>query len=137
MEAFNGVAPAHNPPYITGVRLFGQRMPTVPLIGLFETAFYQFAPEAAMRYAVPDSWLEAGVRRWGFHGASHKFIAERSAELLGRNDVAERARRLYVDGGKTAVNGSPPRRQLIHHGNSEWRGDRQQSRHEPAIRPAA
>jgi acetate kinase len=103
MEAYNGLAPAHNPPYITGIRLFGKRMPGVPLIGLFETAFYQFAPEPMMRYGVPDSWLEAGVRRWGFHGASHKFIAERSAELLGRKDVAQRAQRLYTDGGKTAV----------------------------------
>jgi acetate kinase len=79
-------------------------MPSVPLIGLFETAFYQFAPEAAMRYAVPDSWHEAGVRRWGFHGASHKFIAERSAQLLGREDVARRAQNLYLDGGATPVN---------------------------------
>ena len=46
MEAYNGLAPAHNPPYITGIRLFAQRMPKVPLIGLFETAFYQFAPTA-------------------------------------------------------------------------------------------
>src|ERR1043166_5528533 len=104
MEAYNGLAPAHNPPYITGIRLFGKRMPGVPLVGLFETAFYQFAPEAMMRYAVPQAWHDIGIRRWGFHGASHKFIAERSAELLGRNDVAERVRTLYVDGGKTPVN---------------------------------
>ena len=104
MEAYNGLAPAHNPPYITGIRLFGKRMPSVPLVGLFETAFYQFAPEAMMRYAVPNAWRDIGIRRWGFHGASHKFIAERSAELLGRNDVAERVRKLYVDGGKTPVN---------------------------------
>jgi len=101
MEAFNQVAPAHNPPYITGIRLFAQRMPDTPLVGLFETAFYQWAPEAAMRYAVPDAWNEAGIRRWGFHGASHKFIAERSAELLGRADIAVRARNLYVDGGNS------------------------------------
>jgi acetate kinase len=97
MEEYNTVAPAHNPPYITGIRLFAKRMPGVPLVGLFETAFYQWAPEAAMRYAVPETWRQAGVRRWGFHGASHKFIAERSAELLGREDVAQRARQLYVD----------------------------------------
>jgi acetate kinase len=103
MEAFNGIAPAHNPPYITGIRLFAQRMPAVPLVGLFETAFYQWVPAAAVRYAVPDAWYELGVRRWGFHGASHKFVAERSAELLGRDDVAERARRLYVDGGAAPV----------------------------------
>jgi len=103
MEAFNGIAPAHNPPYITGIRLFAQRMPAIPLVGLFETAFYQWVPAAAVRYAVPEAWHELGVRRWGFHGASHKFIAERSAELLGREDVAERARQLYVDGGATPV----------------------------------
>jgi acetate kinase len=103
MEAYNGIAPAHNPPYISGVRLFAQRMPKTPLVGLFETAFYQWAPEAAMRYAVPDAWTQAGVRRWGFHGASHKFIAERSAELLGREDVAQRARQLYVDHGASPV----------------------------------
>src|SRR6185436_4802980 len=103
MEAFNGLAPAHNPPYITGIRLFEKRMSGVPLIGLFETAFYQFAPEPMMRYAVPEAWHDIGVRRWGFHGASHKFIAERSAELLGRSDVAERARRLYIDGAKSSA----------------------------------
>ena len=114
MEAFNGIAPAHNPPYISGIRLFAKRMPGTPLVGLFETAFYQWAPEAAMRYAVPDSWYQAGVRRWGFHGASHKFIAERSAELLGRKDVADRARRLYVDGPSTPV-GQPALRVISCH----------------------
>src|SRR4051794_32870416 len=103
MEAFNGVAPAHNPPYISGIRLFAKQMPEVPLIALFETAFYQWASPASVRYAVPESWHELGVRRWGFHGASHKFIAERSAELLGREDAAERARQLYVNGGTTPV----------------------------------
>jgi acetate kinase len=106
MEAYSGIAPAHNPPYISGIRLFAQRMPQVPLVGLFETAFYQWVPPAAVRYAVPDSWHEAGVRRWGFHGASHKYIAERSAELLGREDIAERVRQLYVNDGDTPVSPS-------------------------------
>ena len=118
MEAYNGLAPAHNPPYITGIRLFAKRMPSVPLVGLFETAFYQFAPEAMMRYAVPDAWHDIGVRRWGFHGASHKFIAERSAELLGRSDVAERSRNLYRDGGKSPVRGSSLRVISCHLGGS-------------------
>jgi acetate kinase len=111
MEAFSGIAPAHNPPYIKGVRLFAKRMPRTRLVGLFETAFYQWAPESAMRYAVPEAWYQAGVRRWGFHGASHKFIAERSAELLGRRDVARRAQNLYVDGGQTPVD--PPDLRII------------------------
>jgi acetate kinase len=118
MEAYNGLAPAHNPPYITGIRLFGKRMPGVPLVGLFETAFHQFAPEAMVRYAVPQTWHNLGIRRWGFHGASHKFIAERSAELLGRADVAERVRQLYVDGGNTAVTGAPLRVISCHLGGS-------------------
>ncbi|HQC42156.1 MAG TPA: acetate kinase [Verrucomicrobiota bacterium] len=103
MEAYREMAPAHNPPYIDGVRLFAKRMPTTPMIGLFETSFYQWVPEAAVRYAVPQDWYEEGVRRWGFHGASHKFIAERSAELLGRSDVAERVRMLYANQGATPV----------------------------------
>jgi acetate kinase len=118
MTDYNGLAPAHNPPYITGIRLFARRMPSVPLIALFETAFYQFAPEALTRYAVPSAWHQAGVRRWGFHGASHKFVAERSAELLGRPDVAERVRRLYLDGGRTAPSGAPLRVISCHLGGS-------------------
>jgi acetate kinase len=118
MTDYNGLAPAHNPPYITGIKLFAQRVPHVPLIGLFETAFHRFAPEASQRYAVPDSWLQIGVRRWGFHGASHKFIAERSAELLCRPDVAERARQLYVDNGATKISGEPLRVISCHFGGS-------------------
>lgn len=118
MTDYNGLAPAHNPPYITGIKLFAQRMPSVPLVALFETAFHQFAPEASQRYAVPDSWLNIGVRRWGFHGASHKFIGERSAELLCRPDVAERARQLYVNNGATKISGAPLRVISCHLGGS-------------------
>jgi acetate kinase len=118
MEAYNGLAPAHNPPYITGIRLFGKRMPGVPLVGLFETAFHRFAPEAMVRYAVPQAWHDLGIQRWGFHGASHKFVAERSAELLGRTEVAERVRKLYVDSGRSSVNGAPLRVISCHLGGS-------------------
>ena len=118
MEACNNIAPAHNPPYIRGIRLFAKKMPSVPLVGLFETAFYQWAPEASTCYAVPQSWHDAGIRRWGFHGASHKFIAERSAELLGRDDVAQRARNLYVDDPGSPVDGPPLRVVSCHLGGS-------------------
>jgi acetate kinase len=117
MADYNGLAPAHNPPYITGIKLFAQRVPKIPLIGLFETAFHQFAPEASQRYAVPDAWLKIGVRRWGFHGASHKFIAERSADLLCRPDVAERARQLYVQ-KDAKISGAPLRVISCHLGGS-------------------
>jgi|SRR5436190_6701275 len=118
MEAFNGIAPAHNPPYISGIRVFARRMPTVPLVALFETAFYQWASPASMRYAVPEKWHELGVRRWGFHGASHKYIAERSAQLLGREDVAERVRQLYLNNGSTPVQAPDLRVVSCHLGGS-------------------
>ena len=118
MTDYNGLAPAHNPPYITGIKLFAQRVPKVPLIGLLEAAFHQFASPAAVNYAVPEAWRQIGVRRWGFHGASHKFIAERSAELLGRADVAERARQLYVNNGATKISGAPLRVISCHLGGS-------------------
>ena len=132
MEDYASIAPAHNPPYIAGIRLFAKFMPGVPLVALFETAFYQWAPEAAMRYAVPEAWCQAGIRRWGFHGASHKFIAERSAEMLCRQDVAHRARQLYVDGGKSPVREPALRVVSCHLGG----GGQQYGTH-PAIRFAA
>jgi acetate kinase len=92
------LAPAHNPPYAAGIRRFREKLPGVPLVALFETAFYQWVPAYANSYAVPASWRAAGVRRYGFHGASHKFVAERSAQLLDRPDVAAIAQRLYQDG---------------------------------------
>lgn len=91
------IAPAHNPAYAEGIRQFA-RLTTAPLVALFETSFYQWMPESACRYAVPESWYAAGIRRYGFHGASHKYIAERSAELMGNTAVAERVRQLYISG---------------------------------------
>ena len=88
MEAFADVAPAHNPPYIKAMRMLGDRFPTIPLIAAFETGFHRTIPEANQRYAIPDAWAtEHGIRRWGFHGASHRFIAGQMAELLGRDDL--------------------------------------------------
>ncbi len=98
LDGFKEIAPAHNPPYALGIQRFREKLPGVPLVALFETAFYQWVPEAATRYAVPQTWHDAGVRRYGFHGASHKFVAERSAEMLGRDDVAGRVRQLYQHG---------------------------------------
>jgi acetate kinase len=117
LEGFKEIAPAHNPPYAAGIRRFQEKLPGVPLVALFETAFYQWVPEAASRYAVPETWHQAGVRRYGFHGASHKFIAERSAELLGRPDIAERVRHLYQT-GPTPVGGAPLRVISCHLGGS-------------------
>lgn len=87
MEAFNDVAPAHNPPYVRAMRLLAERFPAIPLVAAFETGFHQSIPEGSARYAVPEEWAAFGIRRYGFHGASHRFIAERMAALLGRSDL--------------------------------------------------
>jgi len=115
LEGFREIAPAHNPPYATGIRRFRDKLPGVPLFALFETAFYQWMPEAATRYAVPESWYQAGVRRFGFHGASHKFVAERAAELLARDDIAERVRHLYQSGPAPLAAGRPALRVISCH----------------------
>jgi acetate kinase len=117
LEGFREIAPAHNPPYALGIARFREKLPGVPLVALFETAFYQWVPEAAARYAVPESWHAIGVRRYGFHGASHKFVAERSAQLLGRDDIAGRVRLLY-QAGPTPVSGPPLRVISCHLGGS-------------------
>lgn len=84
MEEFADVAPAHNPPYIAAMRLLGEKLPEVPLVAVFETDFHRTIPVRNRCYAVPFDWAEDHlVRRWGFHGASHRYIAERTAELLG------------------------------------------------------
>ena len=107
------LAPAHNPPYAEALRVFRERYPDLPRVALFETAFYQWVPDYARRYAVPEGWHQAGVRRHGFHGASHKFVAERSAEIIGREDVAAVARRLYLDG--PCLLSAPPLRVISCH----------------------
>ena len=98
LEDFEEVAPVHNAAYAEGIRCFRQKLPQVKRVALFETAFHQWMDPAASTYAIPKSWRDLGIRRYGFHGASHKFIAERTAELLDREDVAKRVRNLYVNG---------------------------------------
>jgi len=90
-EQFADVAPAHNPPYIAAMKAFRQKLPAVPQVAAFETAFHQTIPLARQVYAIPHEWTEElGIRRYGFHGASHRFIATRVAELLG----PEKSRRI-------------------------------------------
>src|SRR5262249_26824862 len=83
MEAYNDVAPAHNPPYVRAMRLLAEKLPEIPLIAAFETGFHKTISIEDRLYAVPYEWAkEYGIQRWGFHGASHRYIAERTAQLL-------------------------------------------------------
>lgn len=88
MAAFSPVFPAHNPPYINAVRQFQAAYPQIPCLGLFETAFYDEVPEANRHFAIPQRWeSEYGVLRTGFHGASHRFVSQRLAEIKGTNQL--------------------------------------------------
>jgi acetate kinase len=88
MEAFALVAPAHNPPYTKAMRMLRDRFPGLPLVAAFETGFHRTIPEASQRYAIPDEWAtKLGIRRWGFHGASHRYISGRMPELMGKRDI--------------------------------------------------
>src|SRR5947209_6951097 len=84
-EQFADVAPAHNPVYVAAMRAFRDKLPGVPQVAAFETAFHQTVPMARKAYAIPFEWTEKlGVRRYGFHGASHRYISVRVAELVGK-----------------------------------------------------
>jgi acetate kinase len=88
MDEMSAVAPAHNPPYIAAMRLLREKLPEIPLVAAFETGFHRTIPDRHRYYALPREWAEKyQVQRWGFHGASHRYIAERTAQLLGRNDL--------------------------------------------------
>jgi acetate kinase len=88
MDGFAFFAPAHNPPYVAAMRAFQKALPAVPLVALFETAFFDRLDDAVSTYAVPHDWKEKfGIRRYGFHGASHQAASENVRRALGRNDL--------------------------------------------------
>ena len=88
MEDFYPLAPAHNPAYVAAMRQFECVAPRARRVGCFETAFHGTAPLRRQLYAVPYEWYEEyGVKRYGFHGASHRYAAEKVIELEERNDL--------------------------------------------------
>ena len=84
LEEYLPAAPAHNAIYLAAIRAFREAMPGIPLVAAFQTEFHATMPACARLYGVPAQWRAEGVFRYGFHGASHQFVAERSATLLGR-----------------------------------------------------
>jgi acetate kinase len=88
MDEMNSVAPAHNPPYMAAMRQLATMAAKIPLVAAFETDFHQSIPEAWKRYAIPDALAEQlPIRKWGFHGASHRFIGWRMSQLLANSDA--------------------------------------------------
>ena len=87
MEAFaacNDLAPLHNPANIKGVNAVSALLPNIPQVGVFDTAFHQTMPDYAYMYALPyELYSKYGVRRYGFHGTSHRYVSQRVCEFLG------------------------------------------------------
>ena len=83
MERYRELAPAHNPPYLEAIYMFRGKVPDIPLVGVFEPGFHTGMPEYAKVYGVPYSWYqEHHVLRYGYHGASHRFVTAETVRLL-------------------------------------------------------
>lgn len=83
-EECNDLAPLHNPANLKGIRAVQELMPEMPQVGVFDTAFHQTMPKEAFMYALPyDLYEKYGVRRYGFHGTSHRYVSQRVCEFLG------------------------------------------------------
>ena len=103
MEAFaacNDLAPLHNPANIKGVNAVKALLPDVPQVGVFDTAFHQTMPDYAYMYALPyNLYTEYGVRRYGFHGTSHRYVSQRVCEFLGCNAEDKRIITCHIGNG--------------------------------------
>jgi acetate kinase len=85
IENCNHLAPLHNPANLLGIRTAQRLFPELPQVAVFDTAFHQTLPQQAYIYAIPyNLYKEHGIRRYGFHGTSHRFVTERAAALLGK-----------------------------------------------------
>lgn len=103
IEALSPLAPLHNPPNLTGIRVARELLPDVPHVVVFDTAFFRTLPEAAATYAIAKDVAEAhGVRRYGFHGTSHQYVSARVAEVLGRRPQDVNQIVLHLGNGASA-----------------------------------
>ncbi|TCP32061.1 acetate kinase [Scopulibacillus darangshiensis] len=85
IEKVSDLAPLHNPANIVGIKAFKKVLPTVPAVAVFDTAFHQTMPNRSFLYSIPyDYYKKYGIRKYGFHGTSHKYVTQRASELLGR-----------------------------------------------------
>ncbi|HGY10267.1 MAG TPA: acetate kinase [Oceanithermus profundus] len=104
IESFVPLAPLHNPANLAGIRAALEALPDKPQVAVFDTAFHQTLPEHAWRYALPRSFADAhGYRRYGFHGTSHRYVAEQLAERLGRPLAELRLVTLHLGNGASAT----------------------------------
>nr|WP_111298420.1 acetate/propionate family kinase [Paracoccus saliphilus] len=102
IEALTPLAPLHNPANLVAVRLARGLWPDLPQVAVFDTAFHLTNPGRATTYAVPTSWRQVGLRRFGFHGTSHKYVAHRAAEEIGQPLADLRIISLHLGNGASA-----------------------------------
>ncbi|HJG97012.1 MAG TPA: acetate kinase [Romboutsia timonensis] len=105
------LAPLHNPANIMGIEACEAILPGVPMVGVFDTAFHQTMPKSSYLYGLPhELYTKYGVRRYGFHGTSHRYVSQRAAEMLGKNiedckiitcHLGNGASVAAIDGGKS------------------------------------
>lgn len=85
IENVSELAPLHNPANVTGIKAFQEILPNVPHVAVFDTAFHQTMPESSYLYSLPyEYYKKYGIRKYGFHGTSHKYVTQRAAELMGK-----------------------------------------------------
>ena len=100
MKACTDLAPLHNPANLKGVAAVSAILPNVPQVGVFDTAFHQTMPAHAYMYALPyEYYTQYGVRRYGFHGTSHRYVSRRACEFLGVNYEKTKIITVHVGGG--------------------------------------
>ncbi|MCK5388136.1 MAG: acetate kinase [Candidatus Izimaplasma sp.] len=111
IEEVSDLAPLHNPANLTGIKAFSTALPNIPTVAVFDTAFHQTMDPVAYMYSVPYEWYtKYGVRKYGFHGTSHKYVSQRAAKMLGKDikdtkliicHIGNGASLCAVDGGKS------------------------------------
>lgn len=111
LEELSELAPLHNPANVTGIKVFKKELPNVPAVAVFDTAFHQTMPESSYLYSIPYNFYEKyGIRKYGFHGTSHKYVSERAAILLNRPLETTRFISCHLGNGASIA--------AIHHGKS-------------------
>jgi acetate kinase len=102
MEYYRELAPAHNPPYLEAIRMFRDLVPEMPLVGVFEPGFHVDAPDYSKIYGTPFDWIDKyGVKKYGYHGASHRYVTGESVRVLGLPEDRHRVITCHLGGSSS------------------------------------
>jgi acetate kinase len=98
------IAPLHNPPNLSGIRAISELLPDVPQVAVFDTAFHQTMPEKAYMYGIPYSlYTKYGIRRYGFHGTSHRYVSKRACDFLGLDPESTKLVTAHIGNGASTA----------------------------------